>query len=552
MKEVTPFGMSKKVSTSHAGMTRFAALRREIMSSEISFLMEAHDGLSAKIVEEAGFRGVWASGLTTSAALGLRDSNEASWTQVLDQLEYMADATRLPILVDGDTGHGNFNNVRRFVRKLGERGLAGVCIEDKLFPKTNSFIGEGQALADIEEFCGRIKAGKDSQVDDDFVLIARVEALISGLGMAEALRRAEAYHQAGADAILIHSKRSTAEEILAFTRAWGNRAPLVIVPTMYYATPTAVYREAGISTVIWANHLLRSALVAMRETAARIAEDESLMRVEGQVASVQEVFRLVGNAELEQAERQYLPARPSATAVVLAASGGDLGTLTVDRPKCMLDVRGRPLLGNLVHTLRESGVRDVTVVRGYRKEAVRLDGVRMVDNDRHAETGELWSLACAREAIRGETVITYGDVLFRRHILDGLLRSEADVALAVDSLGATRRPSGTARDLVVADRPFSGDYLDDTPAHLRRIATDIAPADSCGEWMGLFRVSARGAGWLREEMTAMEAEGLLEAADLPLLLTRMAARHPVQVLYFAGHWLDIDTLGDLAEARNLG
>jgi phosphoenolpyruvate phosphomutase len=552
LNEVAPFGLGKKISTPQSGMTRFAALRREIMSSEISFLMEAHDGLSAKIVEEAGFRGVWASGLTTSASLGLRDSNEASWTQVLDQLEYMADATRLPILVDGDTGHGNFNNVRRFVRKLGERGLAGVCIEDKLFPKTNSFIGEGQALADIEEFCGRIKAGKDSQVDDDFVLVARVEALISGLGMAEALRRAEAYHQAGADAILIHSKRSTAEEILAFTRAWGNRAPLVIVPTMYYATPTEVYREAGISTVIWANHLLRSALVAMRETAARIAEDESLMRVEGQVASVQEVFRLVGNAELEQAERQYLPARPSAAAVVLAASGGDLGTLTADRPKCMLDIRGRPLLGSLVHTLRSSGVRDVTVVRGYRKEAVQLDGVRMVDNDRHAETGELWSLACARDAIRGETVVAYGDVLFRRHILDGLLRSEADVALAVDSLGATPRPSATARDLVAADRPFSGDYLDDAPAHLRRIANDIAAGELCGEWMGLLRVSARGAGWLREEMAAMEAEGLLATADLPLLLTRMAARHPVQVLYFTGHWLDIDTLGDLAEARNLG
>jgi phosphoenolpyruvate phosphomutase len=105
---------------------------------------------------------------------------------------------------------------------------------------------------------------------------------------------------------------------------------------------------------------------------------------------------------------------------------------------------------------------------------------------------------------------------------------------------------------VAADRPFSGDYLDDAPAHLRRIANDITTGELCGEWMGLFRVSARGAGWLREEMAAMEAEGLLATADLPLLLTRMAARRPVQVLYFAGHWLDIDTLGDLAEARNLG
>ena len=507
--------------------------------------MEAHDGISAKIAEEAGFRGIWESGLTTSAALGLRDSNEASWTQVLDVLEYMADATTLPILVDGDTGHGNFNNVRRFVRKLCERGIAGVCIEDKLFPKTNSFIGDAQPLADIDEFCGRIKAGKDSQADDDFVLVARVEALISGRGMEEALHRAEAYHRAGADAILIHSKKPDANEIFAFAERWANRAPLVIVPTMYYATPTELFRQAGISTIIWANHLLRSSIAAMRETAGRIHEDESLVRVEGSVATVKDIFRLVGNAELEEAERRYLPARPAAGAVVLAASGG----LTLDQPKCMLDIRGQSLLQRLVGTLRESGVRDVTVVRGYRKEAVALQGIRMLDNDRHAETGEAWSLACAREAIRGETIVAYGDVLFRRYILDSLLTSSADIVVAVDTL-AISHPRAGKRDLVAADHRFSGDYLDDQPAHLLRMAGDIPQDAICGEWMGLARFSARGAGWLQEEMAAMEAEGLLEAGDMPLLLTRLAAKHPVRVKYFTGHWLDVDTLTDLAEARN--
>ena len=97
---------------------------------------------------------------------------------------------------------------------------------------------------------------------------------------------------------------------------------------------------------------------------------------------------------------------------------------------------------------------------------------------------------------------------------------------------------------------FFGDYLDDGPALLRRVAQDIAPEEICGEWIGLARFSARGAEWLREEIEAMEAEGLLEAADLPLLLTRLAAKHPVRVKYFTGHWLDVDTLTDLAEARN--
>ena len=207
-----------------------------ITSPQLEFLMEAHNGISAKIAEESGFEGIWASGLTISAALGMRDNNEASWTQVLEVLEFMVGATSIPILVDGDTGYGNFNNVRRVVRKLCQRRIAGICIEDKLYPKTNSFLGDDQPLVDINKFCGKIKAGKDSQMDSDFCLVARIEALILGRGMEEALHRAEAYKAAGADAILIHSKQSNADEILTFCSAWNNSLPVIIVPTKYYAS----------------------------------------------------------------------------------------------------------------------------------------------------------------------------------------------------------------------------------------------------------------------------------------------------------------------------
>jgi phosphoenolpyruvate phosphomutase len=527
--------------------SRFAALRALITSPELTFLMEAHNGLSAKIVEEAGFQGIWGSGLTLSASMGLRDSNEASWTQVLEQLELMADATRLPILLDGDTGYGNFNNVRRLVRKLCDRKVAGVCIEDKLFPKTNSFIGEAQPMADMDEFCGRIKAGKDSQTDDDFVLVARVEALICGHGMAEALRRAEAYRQAGADAILIHSKQSTATEILTFAEHWANRAPLVIVPTKYYATPTEQFRAAKINTVIWANHMLRTSISAMRELAQTVMKQESLIEVEHRVAPVNDIFKLVGNDELEEAENRYIPRKSSASAIILAASQGALGELTDAKPKCMVDVRGQPLLQRLVSTLASSGVRNVTAVRGYRKETVRLDGLATVDNDRFTETGELYSLSCALDAIQGETVIAYGDVLFRKYILDNLLESGADIVLAVDQ---SPRVGSNVRDLVVADRPASRNYLDEGETRLVRMGADIDPATAHGEWMGLAAFSAKGAGWLREEIAAAQADGSLERADLPTLFTRLAAKHKVQVLYFNGHWMDVDTLTDLAAARN--
>ncbi len=171
--------------------TRF---RQLLASPELEFLIEAHNGISARIGEEAGFRGIWAGGLCMSAQYGVRDSNEASWTQVLEMLEFMADATSIPILLDGDTGYGNFNNVRRLVRKLEQRGIAAVCIEDKLYPKTNSFIdGDKQQLADVDEFCSRIKAGKDAQTDDEFAIITRVEAVQEAA--AEAIRALEAVTQ---------------------------------------------------------------------------------------------------------------------------------------------------------------------------------------------------------------------------------------------------------------------------------------------------------------------------------------------------------------------
>ncbi len=162
--------------------------KRLLQSKRLEFLMEAHNALSARIVEEAGFRGIWASGLAISAALGVRDNNEASWTQVLEVVEFMTDATDIPILLDGDTGYGNFNNMRRLVKKLEQRGVAAVCIEDKLFPKTNSFIeSERQPLATIDEFTGKIKAVKDAQTDPDFCLVARLEGFIAGWGLDEML-----------------------------------------------------------------------------------------------------------------------------------------------------------------------------------------------------------------------------------------------------------------------------------------------------------------------------------------------------------------------------
>ncbi|MDG2154800.1 MAG: phosphoenolpyruvate mutase [Gammaproteobacteria bacterium] len=535
-------------------MERTTQFKRLLQSSELEFLLEAHNGVSAKIGEEAGFKALWAGGLCMSAQYGVRDSNEASWTQVLEMLEFMADATSIPILLDGDTGYGNFNNVRRLVHKLEQRNIAAVCIEDKIYPKTNSFIdGEKQQLAEIDEFCSRIKAGKDAQKDDDFCIITRVEAFIAGWGLREAMKRAEAYHEAGSDGILIHSALRDPSEILAFKKEWADRSPVIIVPTKYYATPTDVFREAGFSMAIWANHMLRSAIAAYQETAAALMEHQTLVAIEDKVVPVKEIFRLQGASELQEAEERYLPKTgEQAKAIVLAASRGSaLGDLTVDKPKAMVDIQGQPLLSHIVSAYHGAGIKSISVVRGYLAEKIDLQSIHYVDNTDYADTGELISLDKALRAdtdIKGNLFVSFGDVLFKRHILDQLAEPQEDFVVAVDTNWQESGNRGRAADYVSCTEPYSRQAFNP-----RVLLTDsnesMDEAAINGEWTGLIRVSKPALPGFRAKVAELAAQPDMRKAKLYHLLAALAADgEKIRVVYTTGHWLDIDSLEDLVAA----
>jgi phosphoenolpyruvate phosphomutase len=535
-------------------VTKTQQFRELLRSQRLEFIMEAHNGLSARIVEETGFKGIWASGLSISAALGVRDNNEASWTQVLEVCEFMADATNIPILLDGDTGYGNFNNMRRLVSKLEQRGIAAVCIEDKLFPKTNSFINsERQPLADIDEFAGKIKAAKEGQSDPDFSVIARLEAFIAGWGLEEMLRRAEAYHTAGADGLLIHSKKSTPDQILAFAREWAGRCPIVIVPTMYYSTPTEVFEEAGIDLVIWANHNVRSAIRAMQETSRRIFTERSLTNVEDEVVPVKEVFRLQQADELAAAEERYLPDRDnSVNAVILAATRGEeLRELTVEKPKTMIEVHGRPILHRLVEQLRKEHVRNITVIRGFGREHVHAPDVRFVDNEEFEGTGELFTLGCAAGELNGPLVISFGDILFRRYILSSLLDTDDDIAIAVDAAWSRRSDDRHGfQDIVRADRPHSLHYRTES-VWLEEMNPALDTEDASGEWIGLLKTSARGSKILSDALAELGRREDFRSLHLHQLFQHLVSNGVrVRVVYVTGHWLDVDNLEDLAQAQS--
>ncbi|MGD9603039.1 MAG: phosphoenolpyruvate mutase [Gammaproteobacteria bacterium] len=527
-------------------------LREMLTSPDLEFLCEAHNGISARIVEEAGFNGIWASGLAISAQFGVRDNNEASWTQVVDVLEFMSDVTQIPILLDGDTGYGNFNNMRRLVRKLEQRDVAGVCIEDKIFPKTNSFIsGERQPLADIAEFSGKIAAGKDSQSDSDFCIVARVEALIAGWDIAEALRRGEAYRRAGADAILIHSKLSRPDQILEFAREWADRAPLVIVPTKYYSTPVEVFRRAKISLVIWANHMIRSAVSAMQKVAAQIHQDESLVEIEDRVASVDEIFRLQGADELEAAEERYFSGlRDETKAIVLAATRGEgFADLTDDRPKVMLPIAGKPLLRHMVDKFKKRGIDDIVVVAGYKAESIDVQGIRLVTNPAHATTGELSSLLCAAHEFSDDMILTYGDLLFRSYILRDLTEHAEAVTVVVDS---SRTDAQVTGDLAWCSEPDDRAMWGQAVT-LRRIANSppATGARADGRWIGMLHVRREGRRWVEETLSHLSAREDFARLGLPDLLNALVEREcPVRVWYVHGHWLDVNSAKDLESAGN--
>ncbi|CAB1275221.1 phosphoenolpyruvate mutase [Candidatus Nitrosacidococcus tergens] len=533
--------------------SKFTRLRTLLNSHQTEFLLEAHNGLSARIVEEAGFKGIWASGLALSTQFGVRDNNEASWTQVVDILEFMSDATQIPILLDGDTGYGNFNNLRRLVKKLEQREIAGVCIEDKIFPKTNSFIGgERQPLANIDEFCGKIKAGKDSQYHPDFSIIARVEALIAGWGLDEALHRAEAYHRAGADGILIHSKLSQADEILAFVNEWANRAPLIIIPTKYYSTPTEVFRTANISIVIWANHLIRAAAASMAKIAKEIHKTETLVNIEDQVASVSEIFRLQGADELLTAEKRYCKSSNEINAIVLAASQGEgLEAVTSEYPKVMLPIAGISLLRRLVDKFKHQQINNITVVTGYKPESITVKGISLVHNDTYTHSNELYSLHCALKSLSNDTIITYGDLLFRSYILRDLCHMSGKIITVVDSMFPSSQKYHI-KDIAFCSKSddrslFSQEvYLTRIETYQNSSKANIKPN---GYWVGMMRVVDEGRNWVLSALDELvKREDFLQLTIPDLLNYLIDKGFPIRVLYINGHWLDINNIEDLARA----
>ena len=477
-------------------------LRKLFREKDLIEIAGAHDGLTSKLVENSGFDGVWASGFEISTSYAVPDANILTMTQFLERACEMNNATRIPVVADCDTGFGNSNNVIYMVRQYESSGIAAVCIEDKKFPKVNSLLEGGrQELAPMSEFVGKIMAAKNTQVTKDFMVIARIEALIAGWGIEEALKRADAYVEAGADAILVHSKSRTPDEIVKFCKKWKNpkKVPIVVIPTNFPSFTRKDMVKNGIKMAIYANHGIRSAIMAVSGTLGEIRKSGGLATVDSKLIGMKTVFDLQGMPDIEKFEKQYLKADEKVRAVILAAGRPavqeNMKDVVKGIPLAMLDVNGKSLLQLDVDTLRKAGADDVSVVVGYEKEKVAVDGANIIVNDGYDRTHVLESLMKARDVLSDRVIVAYGDILFDDFLIERLIKTDSDIVLVVDPAFKELNVRNKKLDLVKTKyKPMrSGRHLRYESNPITGIGKDIKESEADYEFIGIVLFSKKGA-----------------------------------------------------------
>ena len=268
-------------------------LQKELKAKPILKVGGAFDAMSAKLIEINGFDAIWAGSFAISATHALPDASIMTMTEFLAVASNMVESCKIPVIADCDTGFGGPSNISHMIKKYENSGIAAVSIEDKIFPKQNSLLENGrQELISEKEFVAKIIAAREAKQNKEFMIIARTEALIAGMGMNEAIKRAHAYEDAGADAILIHSKKDTPNEIFEFSDMWNGNIPLVVVPTSYPSVNLDELISHKIRMVIYANQSLRVAHAAMSRVLQEINKTKSLSEVEEKMSTMEQIFEL--------------------------------------------------------------------------------------------------------------------------------------------------------------------------------------------------------------------------------------------------------------------
>jgi phosphoenolpyruvate phosphomutase len=558
---------------------RRAKLKNLLESGRTLRGMEVHNAISALIVNDLKinnpdsktskeFDFFWESSLTDSASKGHPDIEIVSFDSRLKTIQEILEVTDKPMVVDGDTG-GDIHHFEYLIPKLERSGISAVIIEDKIFPKRNSLEGgTNQDQEDPEKFAEKIKTGKNIQSSEDFMIIARIESLIAGKSVADALERAEKYLLAGADGIMIHSKSPNPDEIFKFSEAYAAlcekmkiNKPLVCVPTTYNSVYETELGKRGFRMIIYGNHMLRSAYKAMQDVGKLILKNDRSLEADPYLAPVKEIFEKVGFLDVKEKDK-LLSTMPSII-ILAAGENPEFKHIIGDVPKALVKINGSTILEHQISAFRKVGLNDINVVIGYKKEKFDISGVNYIVNETYSKTGVLNSLMKAEEKMKNGFIYINSDLLIDQRLLKELRERKEDIIIVIDDSYLYHKQDVDKKlDAVITKKGKQASYqrLRNSEDSVLLIGKTIPKEKMTHEFIGVAKFSKKGAENLIKLYHAAkllkpgrfhEAESFERASDTDMIQELIDKGFSVAVHETNGGWIEIHNEKDLEIAKDM-
>ena len=518
--------------------------------------IEAHSGLSGLVAEKLNFDFIWESSLTDSASKGLPDASIVGNESRLHTIDEILNVTTKPMIVDGDTG-GDEDNFRFLIKRLENQGVSAVIVEDKVFPKRNSFGGTvSSGMEDPEIFAQKLKVGVNTKSTENFLIIARLESLIAGLGMNETLLRAEKYINAGVDGIMIHSKIKDPKEVLDFIPRFerickeiGRRPYLIAVPTTYNSIKDNELFKSGVDIIIHANHLLRASYNAMTETAKLISDSERSYEADSQISSVKEIFSVVGYDKIIERDKEKAP---EITGIIASAGDHKIG----NQNRSLKKISGIPLITHQIDTFKKAGIENLKITVNNTSEFKEFEdkNIKLVEIDTGSSDQLLDSIMKGFENVDGPSILAYGDIMFNEKIVSELIQNEDDIVIASDSSYKYHKHDIDKKLELVS---YKNNINDNSRRKLKltdiyeisNLGKDLNIDDAQSEFFGLAYFSANGISLLKSSYE--EIKNSDENANSLVDILNFMIRKEIKIVCneFNGGWIELHTENDFKLAE---
>lgn len=508
----------------------------------------------------------WESSLTDSASKGHPDIEIISFDSRLKTISEIFEVTDKPIVVDGDTG-GDIHHFEYLIPRLERLGVSAIIIEDKIFPKRNSLEeGTNQDQEDPDKFAEKIKVGKQIQKSKDFMIIARIESLISGKTVEDALMRAKKYLLANVDGIMIHSKSNDPKEIFEFAEAYKKickdlnfKKPLVCVPTTYNSVYEKELEEKGFNIVIYANHMLRASYKAMENIGKIILENERSLEADPYITPIKEIFQKVGFLDIKEKDKLT----STCPSVIIPAAGDNPRFKNIGEiPRALIKINEKTLLEHQISIFKKLGLSDINVIIGYKKDLFNLPNVNYFENSDYSEKGMIFSIMKARAKMKNGFIYINSDILFDERLIKELLERKEDIVIAVDNSYLYHKHDIDKKLDGVITKYGKPTYqrLRNSNDELVLIGRNISKEIMTHEFVGLAKFSKVGAEnfikvyedcKLNHSGNFHEAESFDKAMDTDILKELLNRGFKINIHETNGGWLEIHNEADLEFVKDI-